>query len=113
MFNNSLSYFLSSMSEFSSLSLFLVFTLFFALNFKKLGWKNFENSHIIKIFILFLSSAIFWEQGFYDYNFYLDSNITLDKIIFFSFFILIFYNPFLFFRRMILKISGKEPDIKY
>ena len=74
-FNESFSYFSSSLMNIPTMLLFFLFTLFFTVNFKKFQWGNFENSKIIKVFVLILAGAIFWEQGFY-----------LDKIIF-------FYNP--------------------
>lgn len=83
------------------------------MNFKKLQWDYFENSKKIKVFILILAGAIFWEQGFYDYNFYLDSNIVLDKLILLTFFALIFYNPvflFLFlFQSLLIWKSNMTP----
>lgn len=112
-FSESFSYFSSSLMNTPTMLLFLLFTLFFTANFKKFQWENFENNKIIKIFVLVLAGAIFWEQGFYDYNFYLDSNIVLDKLILLTFFALIFYNPifiFLFlFQSLLIWQSNMSP----
>lgn len=112
-FSESFSYFSSSLMNTPTMLLFLLFTLFFTVNFKKFQWENFENNKIIKIFVLVLAGAIFWEQGFYDYNFYLDSNIVLDKLILLTFFALIFYNPifiFLFlFQSLLIWQSNMSP----
>jgi hypothetical protein len=113
MFSESFSYFSSSLMNMPTMLLFLLFTLFFTVNFKKFQWDNFENSKTIKVFVLILAGAIFWEQGFYDYNFYLDSNIVLDKLILITFFALIFYNPvfiFLFlFQSLLIWQSNMSP----
>jgi len=112
-FSESFSYFSSSLINIPTMLLFFLFTLFFTVNFKKFQWGNFANSKIIKVFVLILAGAIFWEQGFYDYNFYLDSNIVLDKIILLAFFVLIFYNPvfvFLFlFQSLLIWQSNMSP----
>jgi hypothetical protein len=112
-FSKSFTFFTSSFSYFPSSFLFLSVVVFLIVNFQKFHWENFENYRIIKVFVLILSSAIFWEQGFYDYNFYLDSDIILDKMILFVFFAFIYYNPifvFLFlFQSLLIWQSNMSP----
>lgn len=76
-----------------------VFAIVLGLGFlyRQSAWDQLENRHHLKIFMLILCFAIFWEQAFYDYNFYLNTDFLVDKAFLLIFAALVLIHPsFLF-----------------
>lgn len=73
--------------------IFTTFAIFYVISYKKLSWINFENYKIIRVFILILTFSIFWEICFFEYNYFLDTDMFFDKLLLLILFLAIFYNP--------------------
>jgi len=91
-FNKS-SYFISALSDSRYAVLFFTVTLFFMFNYKNITWNKFSDKTALIVFIVIVSFPIFWEQFFYDYNYYLDSDFYIDKIAILFSVLLIFVHP--------------------
>ena len=77
-------------------------TVYFLYNYQRLTWNNFENGSLLKTFLFILMFAIFWEQTFYDYNFYLDTDFLIDKVLLVSFALLVLVHPLFVFAFVLL-----------
>lgn len=86
-------YFLSVMQINYFLIILILFVIFYIFSYKILTWKNFENYKIVRVFILIIAFSIFWEVCFFEYNYFLDTNMILDKLLLFTLFLAIFFNP--------------------
>ncbi len=91
------SFFLSAFSDLKFGLFFLFVVLFLVFNYKKISWNQWNNQKVLKIFIMIVAFPLFWENAFLDYNYYLDTNFTVDRILIFITFLLIFIHPIFVF----------------
>ncbi len=97
------SFFLSSFTNLKFTLLFGVVTLFLGYNRHKIAWKEFSDYKVLRVLLFAILLPIFWEQFFYDYNFYLDTDALIDKTLLLLFMILVFIHPI--FALMVLFIG--------
>ena len=87
------SFFLSSFKNISFLLLFGVVMLLLSYNYRIISWKKFSDYKVLKVLVFAIVFPIFWEQFFYDYNFYLNTDSFIDKGFLLLFMILLFIHP--------------------
>ena len=97
------SFFLASFRETTFVLLFGVVTLFLSYNHRAISWSKFSDYKILKVLVFAIVFPIFWEQFFYDYNFYLNTDALIDKGLILLFMILLFIHPLFAF--MLLSIG--------
>ena len=85
--------FFSAFSDFRFTLFFLIVSTFLLFFHKKLSWSSFENYKTLRLLVIIILFPIFWEQFFYDYNFYHDSDFLVDKILLLLFMVLVYIHP--------------------
>lgn len=73
-------------------SIFLLLLFPFA-NLNKFSWDKYELLPVLKPLILIFTGILFWEHFFSDYDYYLNTNLPIEKLILAISFLLILYNP--------------------
>lgn len=97
LYKHSDSFFISAFSNMAFLIFFLTVFSYLSLQYKKISWKEFDNQKVLRIFILIMAFPLFWEHGFSDYNYYLDTDNNIDRILIFIVFLLIYIHPIFVF----------------
>jgi len=89
----STSFFLSSFKNSTFLIFFGTVSAYLIYNHSKTSWSQFSDYKLLRIFLYAVTFPIFWEQFFYDYNFYLNTDALIDKSLLLAFMLLIFIHP--------------------
>ena len=95
-YKNSDSFFIAAFSDIKFVVFFFGIFVFLLLNYKKLSWDSWEgwgNKNVLRVFILIVAFPLFWEHGFTDYNYYLDTDNNLDRVLIFLALVMIYIHP--------------------
>ncbi len=101
-YENSSSFFFSALLDIRFGTLFFGIFAFLLLNYKKVSWDKFEDKNILRIFILIVAFPLFWEHAFSDYNYYLDTDNNIDRILIFVALLLVYIHPIFAFVVLII-----------
>ena len=89
----SFSFFLSSFENIFFVIFFVTTNIFLIYNYANTSWHQFSDYKILRVLLYAIIFPIFWEQFFYDYNFYLNTDALIDKGLLLLFMVLIYIHP--------------------